>query len=196
MKNKLLTTTLLLTIAGFSSSVMAGINSPVIDKKQEKQKDRIVQGVTSGSLTGKETWRLSKQQKHIYQEERRFKADGHFTRRERAKVHMDLTKASVSIYKQKHDRQYQGGRHQGIHSPWINKRERHQAKRIGQGVKSGALTWKETAHLGKQQARIHRQERRFKADGTFTRKERARIHKRQNKASKNIYRAKHNNKHR
>ena len=112
---------------------------------------------------------------------------------ERAKVHKDLAHASASIYKQKHDRQHQGSGVGKSKSPWINKREHHQAKRIGQGVKSGELTWGETARLGKQQARIHRQERRFKSDGNFTKRERARVHKRQNKASKSIYRAKHNN---
>ena len=129
----------------------------------------------------------------VYLKERRFKADGNFTARERAVIRLDLLKSSDSIYKQKHDRQHQGTGRLGIKSPRINKRERNQTKRIGQGILSGELTRGEAARLGKQQARIHRQERRFKSDGTFTKRERARVHKSQNRASRRIYRAKHNN---
>lgn len=171
--------------------VFAGTNSPVIDKKQANQKQRIVQGVKSGELTAKELSRLTKQQRRIYREERRFKADGTFNRRERAKVHYDLARSSHSIYKQKHDRQVQGQHPRRNLS--INKRQNTQARRIGQGVRSGSLTVRETVRLGKQQVRIQKQKRRYKADGVFTRKERARVQHHQNKASKRIYRLKHNN---
>jgi len=39
----------------------------------------------------------------IYLKERRFKADGNFTRRERAKIHHDLAHASKNIYQAKHN---------------------------------------------------------------------------------------------
>lgn len=190
IENKLLTGTLLVTIALISQPVLA--DSAWIDKKQDNQKHKIFQGVKSGELTVKETWRLGQHQKNIYQKERRFKADGNFTRRERAKVHLDLAKASGNIYKQKHDDQQQAKGTLGIKSTGINKRENHQAKRIGQGIHSGELTWGETARLGKQQINVHRQERRLKSDGTFTKRERARVQKNQNSASRSIYRAKHN----
>ena len=57
-----MTATLLLATT-LSQTAMAGINSPIIDNKQQNQKNRIAQGVRSGELTGKETWRLGKQQK-------------------------------------------------------------------------------------------------------------------------------------
>lgn len=81
----------------------------------------------------------------------------------------------------------------GSNSPGIDHRQTNQKIRIGQGVRSGELTTGETLRLGAQQARINRQERRFKSDGNFTKRERLQIHKNQNQASKNIYRKKHNN---
>lgn len=193
---------LLFAATALSQTASAGTNSPGVDNKQNNQKDRIVQGVNSGELTGKEAWRLGKQQGKIYHKENRFKSDGNFTRRERAVIHRDLQKSSNSIYNQKHDRQVQGvskhgprahGVRKGIRSPGVNKRQINQKRRIGQGVRSGELTRRETARLGHQQVRIHRQERRFKSDGRFTKRERAIVHKNQNRASKNIYRKKHNN---
>lgn len=191
--NKFIATSLLLTVGLFSNTVLANTNSPYIDKKQQNQKQRIVNGVESGQLTGREAWRLGKQQGRIYHREQRLKSDGNFTARERAVIHRDLLRSSKSIYRQKHDGQVQGGNVGGLRSPGINKRQHNQKRRIGQGIRSGELTAGETARLAKQQASIHRQKRRFKADGTFTRSERLTVHKRQNRASKNIYRKKHNN---
>ncbi len=103
MKKSLLIATLLVSSGLMSQSVMASPNSGWIDKKQKHQKHKIVRGVKSGDLTRKETWRLGKQQRRIHLKERRFKADGNFTRRERAKVHRDLARASRSIYRAKHN---------------------------------------------------------------------------------------------
>jgi len=74
----------------------------------------------------------------------------------------------------------------------INEKQKNQKQRIVQGVKSGELTIRETARLSKQQISIQRQKKQFKSDGTFTKRERLKIRKRQQKASKNIYRKKHN----
>lgn len=73
----------------------------------------------------------------------------------------------------------------------INQRERHQQRRIADGVRDGELTQKEARKLERQQARIHRAEAKAKADGEFTAKERARIQKRQDNASRQIYKQKH-----
>jgi aminoglycoside phosphotransferase family enzyme len=75
----------------------------------------------------------------------------------------------------------------------INHRERRQQRRIVNGVKKGELTKNEVKKLEKEQARIHRQEARAKADGEFTDKERAKIQKKQNTASRHIYKEKHDN---
>jgi hypothetical protein len=79
----------------------------------------------------------------------------------------------------------------GIHDPGVNKRQRYQQRRIMQGVKSGELTRREVFRLEKEQARIARQERRFKSDGTLTKRERAILHRDLNRSSRHIYRQKH-----
>ena len=73
----------------------------------------------------------------------------------------------------------------------INQRERHQQRRIADGVRDEELTRREAGKLENQQARIHRAEGRAKADGEFTAKERAKIQQKQNKASRQIYQEKH-----
>jgi len=79
-------------------------------------------------------------------------------------------------------------------TPGVSKRQLKQGKRIKKGVKSGELTKGETAVLKGQQRSINRTKKRAKADGKVTKRERAGIHKRQNNASKNIGRKKHNRK--
>ena len=79
-------------------------------------------------------------------------------------------------------------------TPRENKREVRQQKRIDQGVKSGQLTPKEARHLEKRQAKIKADKSKAKADGKVTPKERAKLTKEQNKASRAIYRKKHNQK--
>jgi hypothetical protein len=73
----------------------------------------------------------------------------------------------------------------------VNKRQASQRARIHQGVKSGELTKREAHKLNQQQRGIRRQERRAKADGTVTDEEAAKLEKRQDRASKAIYRNKH-----
>jgi len=73
----------------------------------------------------------------------------------------------------------------------INQRERHQQRRIADGVRDGELTQKEARKLEKEQSKIHSAEAKAKADGEFTAKERAKIQKRQDEASHHIYKEKH-----
>lgn len=77
--------------------------------------------------------------------------------------------------------------------PGIQKRMENQENRIEQGVKSGQLTPREAGRLETEQARIQQNEERMKADGKLTAGERERLTRQQNKASKDIYRLKHNN---
>ena len=74
----------------------------------------------------------------------------------------------------------------------IDKREVNQQKRIANGVKTGALTPKETVKLEKQQQRIDNVEAKDKAKGPMTNGERKHLNKMENNASKNIYKKKHN----
>ncbi len=74
----------------------------------------------------------------------------------------------------------------------IQQRELNQQQRVEQGVQSGQLTPHEAGRLEGQQARIQQREARMKADGNLTGKERAKLTRQQNRASRNIYRKKHN----
>ena len=79
-------------------------------------------------------------------------------------------------------------------TPKINKTQVRQHERIHQGVKSGELTKGETAKLKSEQRNIQREKVLAKSDGKVTRGERKIIRADQKKASKDIYRLKHNDK--
>ena len=76
----------------------------------------------------------------------------------------------------------------------VNGREAEQQHRIDQGVRSGELTPREAAHDERQQGRIDSSVARMRArnGGYLTRYQRERINARQNRASRHIYRTKHN----
>ena len=80
----------------------------------------------------------------------------------------------------------------GSRTPGISQRQRNQQQRIRQGVRSGQLTRGETRRLEAQQGRIQADKMVAKSDGQVTRQERRQIHREQNRASKNVYRLKHN----
>ena len=79
-------------------------------------------------------------------------------------------------------------------TPQVTKRQVKQETRIGQGVKSGELTAGETRRLERQQKKIAVDKSKAKADGVVTPAERAKLTHEQNRASRKIYRMKHNDK--
>lgn len=76
-------------------------------------------------------------------------------------------------------------------TPRVDQRQDNQRQRIQQGVASGELTRRETAHAVQDQRRIRRAENIAEADGTVTQRERARLHHMQNTASRQLSRNKH-----
>jgi hypothetical protein len=78
----------------------------------------------------------------------------------------------------------------------INQRKVDQQQRIGNGVKNGTLTPRETSHLERQEAGINHEERGMRAqdNGHLTKQDRSVIHHQQNQESRRIYRDKHNGK--
>ncbi|HTP88556.1 MAG TPA: hypothetical protein VMJ34_16495 [Bryobacteraceae bacterium] len=82
----------------------------------------------------------------------------------------------------------------GMSFAQINHRRVNQQARIAQGVRSGSLTPRETAHLEHQEAHINREVRRDRAmnGGHLTPRERARVNGQLNRESNRIYRRKHN----
>ena len=79
-----------------------------------------------------------------------------------------------------------------ISAPRIDRRQRNQQRQIQYGVRIGSITPREAARLERLLARIEHQERRFKADGHFTRAERARIHQLLDHSGRRIQLAMHN----
>lgn len=79
----------------------------------------------------------------------------------------------------------------GQRTPVINRREARQTWRLRHGVRNGSLTRRETRRLAGQQARIRAHEARARSDGRVTASERASIRRQENRASRNIYRQKH-----
>jgi len=76
-------------------------------------------------------------------------------------------------------------------TPRVDQRQANQEQRIEQGVKSGQLTTKEAARLEKGQEHVQKVEDKAKADGTVTKKERARIHQAENVQNRHIAKQKH-----
>lgn len=76
------------------------------DRRQVKQKVRIVQGVKSGELTKAEATRLGVQHMAINHQIRQARADdGRLDAAERARIERQQDKLSRRIYVQKHDGQ-------------------------------------------------------------------------------------------
>jgi len=78
--------------------------------------------------------------------------------------------------------------------PGVDQREINQQNRINQGIQRGQLTPREAGKLEAQQARIKQKEDRMAArnGGNLTSKDKAKLTRKQNKASSNIYTKKHN----
>ena len=81
----------------------------------------------------------------------------------------------------------------GTKTPVVRKRQHIQQRRIGQGVASGELKAGEVKKLEQQQQEVNQMKHEAKADGTVTGAERKDIHQEQNQTSRQVFRAKHNN---
>lgn len=92
---------------------------------------------------------------------------------------MPLSALAQTTYRERHE---------------INARKENQQDRIAQGVRSGQLTPRETAHLEHNEARINHQEARmrYRDDGHLTSRDRHVLAREQNHESAAIYRDKHN----
>ena len=94
----------LVLLTACSSSVLAQ-DTPGIDRMQANQRARIVQGVSSGQLTGPETRWLVHQERQLDRHETRVEADGNVTRAERYRLERNALRTSRAIHTQRHDLQ-------------------------------------------------------------------------------------------
>lgn len=91
-------------IFGLSAVAAAQTKTPGVNKRQKNQQKRILHGVKSGSVSGKEYKLLQKQQFKTQRAKRRAKSDGVVTGKERVRLHRRLNRTSRSIYRAKHNR--------------------------------------------------------------------------------------------
>ena len=75
----------------------------------------------------------------------------------------------------------------------VNGREENQQQRIGNGVKNGTLTSKQTANLERRETSVQNREKRDMSEhnGHLTKAEQKGINRQQNRISKSIYKDKH-----
>ena len=103
-----LTFAALIMICGLSSlsSAQTYHRRHSINARERYQQRRIAQGIRSGELTARESYRLEREQYRIRQQESRFRrSGGGLSQRERARLQREENQSSRRIYRQKHDRQ-------------------------------------------------------------------------------------------
>lgn len=92
---------LALAAIGAATPAAAGVND-----REERQRDRVAQGVSDGSLTRPEAHRLARQQRRIEVRERRMRADdGRLGWRERARLDGALDRSAARIRYARNDAQ-------------------------------------------------------------------------------------------
>jgi hypothetical protein len=183
--------------AAFAQQSGTGSTAPPADtpatiaQRKDNQQDRIAQGIGSGQLTAGETKNLETKEADINHEEHTMRSDddGHLTAADRSTLNNQQNHLSNQIYDDKHNANTD---HYG--NGEIGQRRQDQQDRIAQGVKSGQLTAGETSRLENQQQGINRE---VSADkqangGKLTGADSRAINQSQNRASRNIYRDKHN----
>lgn len=94
-----------IALALLTASAAQAHTTPRVDLRQDRQAQRIDQGLASGELTRREARRLAAEQRQIQRFEGHAKADGVVTARERAHLHSLQNEASRDIRHQKHDAQ-------------------------------------------------------------------------------------------
>lgn len=94
-----------LIAAAVAVPAYAQTDTPRVDARQERQQQRIDQGVASGELNKREAARLEREQQRIQRHEEKAEADGVVTKGERRRLKQEQDRASRHIAKEKHDRQ-------------------------------------------------------------------------------------------
>jgi len=170
----------------FILAVVIGLGSMAsaqdqIDRREQRQQDRVSAGIKNGSISTREAARIERNEARIERNEARARADGVVTGRERARLNRELNHTSREI------------RHDNRNSPGIDARERRQQNRVATGLRNGSLTGREASRIERNEARVQRDEARAKADGVVTGRERARLNHELNHTSREIRRDTHNN---
>lgn len=175
------------------ASAQTSTNKPkegsVNDRKQDQQQ-RIANGVQSGQMTAGETKRVEARETNVNREVHadRTANGGKLTAQERQKVNQQQNNISHSIYRDKHNASQA---HFGNNE--VGQRRENQQDRIANGIRNGSMSAGEAARAENHQQRINRHVAadRTANGGRLTAQERRNINRRQNGASRQIYREKH-----
>ena len=163
-------------------------------QRDVNQQSRIEQGLQSGQLSTREAAKLERGEARINRMQSRALADGKLNAAERARLDKAQDAESRAIANAKHNDVT--GNPNSASSQRMQadvQRNVNQQTRIEQGVKSGELTNREVAGLERGQARVARKEARAGSDGRVGAAEQARIQGAENRQSKWVFAAKHNN---
>ncbi|HKW74028.1 MAG TPA: hypothetical protein VJN64_00760 [Terriglobales bacterium] len=162
-----------------------------IQQRKANQQKRVGEGVENGSLTAGEAAKVEKKEERLNGEERDMREDngGKLTTADKAKLTRQQNQLSKDIYKQKHDAQVQPKT-----GNEVNKRDRNQQKRIGEGLENGSLTAGEATKLEKKESKLNAEQHDMREDngGRLTASEKVKVNRQQNRVSKQIYKKKHN----
>ena len=162
----------------------------VNDRRQDQQQ-RIANGVQSGQMTAGETKRAESREAHVNREVHadRSANGGKLTAQERRHVNRQQNNISKSIYNDKHNANQA---HFGNNE--VGQRRENQQDRIANGIRNGSMSAGEAARSENHEQNINRQVRadRSANGGRLTGRQRHNINRRQNGASRQIYRQKHN----
>jgi hypothetical protein len=174
------------------SATPSSTPAPTIQERKENQQDRIANGAQSGQLTAGETKKLETKEAGLNKEESKMRKadDGHLTAADRARLNRQQNRLSSNIYRDKHNAAVQNTNPKSE----VGRRQENQQDRIAQGVKSGQLTPRETAHLEGREAAINKEVKNDRAanGGHLTPAEHRQVNRQQNRTSNAIYRKKHN----
>ncbi|ABF41288.1 hypothetical protein Acid345_2287 [Candidatus Koribacter versatilis Ellin345] len=177
-----------------------------VNQREENQQDRVANGIQSGQLSAGETKNIENGEQRLVNNEKKDMAadNGHLTKQDQNQLNREENHLSNRIYDDKHNARTQtsggSGGGPGKVDPGhprvnqVNGREENQQDRIAQGVKSGQLTPKETAHLEKGEQRLqHNEKQDMKADGGhLTKQDQKQLNHEANNMSKKVYKDKHN----
>lgn len=178
------------------ASVNANLTAGSETQRDVNQQDRIENGLKSGELNSREASKLEAGEARIDRQEARDMKDGTLSASEKARLQREQNAESKAIYNQKHDAQT--GNPDSKSSERMQRdvaRDANQEKRIEAGEKNGTLTKREASRLEGEQARTDREESRAGRNGVSA-KEQARINRNENKDSNQVYKKKHNRRHR
>ncbi len=162
-----------------------------VNGRRFDQQGRIANGVSSGQLTAHETRNLEGREANLNRtisNDRRANG-GYLTGQERQQVNQRQNNISRSIYNDRHN-----GATDRYGNNEVGDRRYNQQQRIANGIRSGQMNAGEAARAENRQQNINRQigaDRRANG-GRLTGQERRNINRRQNNASRQIYRENHN----